>query len=55
MLDLSTPHVDPPFCGTRVALQEGREDASPEQDLSCFNDMRALQSGSAGGYEKCLS
>ena len=40
---------------SRVALQEGIENASPEQDLSCFNGRRALQSGSAGGYGKCLS
>ena len=40
---------------SRVALQEGMENASPEQDLSCFNGRGALQSGSAGGYGKCLS
>ena len=40
---------------SRVALQEGMENVSPEQDLLCFNGWCVLQSGSAGGYGKCLS
>ena len=46
--DGRTPHVDAPFCGTRVALQEGMENAGFEHP-SRRGALLCFQSGSTGG------